>query len=188
MTSAGDSEPVDLGSLRATDALFDRLATRLPEPPEDQDSAVLLLRSLLDDVDDAAPATGDPAVDPRKPRRTGVRTAVALGVASAVLATTGVAAAGGGWAERDEPRRAAPQSSSSAKPDRKKPKAEAEAHITPANPAPPRPARPPGRPAHPKASPTPKPAPEETSHSQVARTPEEIRKLIEQRLHDGTWR
>lgn len=75
------------------------------------DPAVRLLRALIADVDDQGPGrdaagpsdpgpgTPPPAPGPG-PRRRGPRTIVALGVAGAVLASTGVAAAGGGVTER----------------------------------------------------------------------------------------
>ncbi|MEO3787778.1 hypothetical protein ABGB12_31010 [Actinocorallia sp. B10E7] len=108
-TGAGGSEPVDLRSLRATDTLFDRLADRRPDPAGDQDAAVRLLRALLEDVavaeEPPEPLEGrrpvEPSLDPAEPaaaRRSGgtlgVRAAVAVGFASAVLAAGGVAA---GW-------------------------------------------------------------------------------------------
>jgi hypothetical protein len=107
-TGAGGSGPVDLRALRATDALLDRLCARAPDPAGDQDAAVRLLRALLEDVSaadessDGRRAAGpSPAVVERSPAATrrsggslGVRAAVAVGVASAVLAAGGVAA---GW-------------------------------------------------------------------------------------------
>ncbi|WP_106403411.1 hypothetical protein [Actinocorallia populi] len=103
-TGSGDGEPVDLRSLRAVDALFDRLAERRSDPAGEQDAAVRLLLSLLEDVDAAeeaprvAPEAWEPLCAPGASRRSGgslgVRAAVAVGVASAVLATGGVAA---GW-------------------------------------------------------------------------------------------
>lgn len=103
--------PRDLGAVRRTDAIFDALAARraagsarrsggVPDPGDDP--AVHLLRALIDDVDDTAatePAeapTGTPSGPGPGPRRRGPRTIVALGVAGAVLASTGVAAAGSG--------------------------------------------------------------------------------------------
>ena len=83
---------------------------------EESDPAVRLLRALIDDVDDPGqdagpdttpptppatpPTPSGPEPDPDSgsgpgPRRRGPRTIVALGVAGAVLASTGVAAAGG---------------------------------------------------------------------------------------------
>ncbi|MWA03728.1 hypothetical protein F8568_025750 [Actinomadura sp. LD22] len=75
------------------------------------DPAVRLLRALIADVDDQDPGRGaagppdpgpgtPPSAPGPKPRRRGPRTIVALGVAGAVLASTGVAAAGGGATER----------------------------------------------------------------------------------------
>ncbi|HEU5027257.1 MAG TPA: hypothetical protein VFV01_20225 [Spirillospora sp.] len=75
------------------------------------DPAVRLLRALIADVDDqdaGRDAAGQPDPGPGTPpsapgpgpRRRGPRTIVALGVAGAVLASTGVAAAGSGITER----------------------------------------------------------------------------------------
>jgi hypothetical protein len=75
------------------------------------DPAVRLLRALIADVDDqdpgrdaAGPSDPGPGTPPSAPgpgpRRRGPRTIVALGVAGAVLASTGVAAAGSGITER----------------------------------------------------------------------------------------
>ncbi|WP_141580745.1 hypothetical protein [Actinomadura sp. WMMA1423] len=72
---------------------------------DDRDPAVRLLRALIVDVDDQASddrrsdTPGPPAPSGPGPRRRGPRTIVALGVAGAVLASSGVAVAGGG-AER----------------------------------------------------------------------------------------
>ncbi|MFD0685568.1 hypothetical protein [Actinomadura fibrosa] len=73
-------------------------------PAEETDPAVRLLRALVTDVDDPAPgrdAPPEPGPAPSGPgtRRRGPRTIVALGVAGAVLASTGVAAAGGDLGE-----------------------------------------------------------------------------------------
>ncbi|WP_149258967.1 hypothetical protein [Actinomadura sp. K4S16] len=75
---------------------------------DDRDPAVRLLRALIVDVDDptceapdqSCDAPGPPAPSGPGPRRRGPRTIVALGVAGAVLASSGVAAAGGRDAER----------------------------------------------------------------------------------------
>ncbi|XRQ05996.1 hypothetical protein ACN3XK_57145 [Actinomadura welshii] len=119
------ASPADLGEVRRTDAIFESLAARRgphagsasrshaaadigrPRPAEDADPAVRLLHALITDVDDPGPergATPEPASPPPPgpgsgPRRRGPRTIVALGVAGAVLASTGVAAAGGGAAD-----------------------------------------------------------------------------------------
>lgn len=112
--------PVDLAAVRRTDAIIESLAARggagsagrslpgaetgRPLQAEDADPAVRLLCALIDDVDD--PGTGDTGrgtdpgpAPPSGPgpgtRRRGPRTIVALGVAGAVLASGGVAAAGG---------------------------------------------------------------------------------------------
>ena len=106
--------PVDLAAVRRTDAIIESLAARggagsagrslpgaetgRPLQAEDADPAVRLLCALIDDVDD--PGTGDTGPAPPSgpgpgPRRRGPRTIVALGVAGAVLASGGVAAAGG---------------------------------------------------------------------------------------------
>ncbi|MFI0487606.1 hypothetical protein [Actinomadura sp. 9N215] len=79
-----------------------------PRQADDPDPAVRLLRALITDVDDQAPGcdTGSettalpvppaPSGPGSGSRRRGPRTIVALGVAGAVLASTGVAAAGSG--------------------------------------------------------------------------------------------
>ncbi|MGW2310949.1 hypothetical protein [Actinomadura luteofluorescens] len=118
--------PVDLSAVRRTDALFEALAARdaagsaapaegpaagpaeapagarpAAPPDDDRDPAVRLLRALIVDVDEqACDAPGPPAPSGPGPRRRGPRTIVALGVAGAVLASSGVAAAGGGVTER----------------------------------------------------------------------------------------
>ncbi|MEO3826768.1 hypothetical protein [Actinomadura sp. B10D3] len=114
--------PEDLGAVRRTDALIESLARRrdrtarsgpapegsAPRPPaDDHDPAVRLLHALITDVDDpdsaAGPGTAPPAPPAPQgpgPRRRGPRTIVALGVAGAVLASSGVAAAGGGVADQ----------------------------------------------------------------------------------------
>lgn len=99
---------MDLAAVRRTDALIETLAARCAVRPEggtghqadDPDPAARLLRALITDVDDQDPGLdGDPPA-PSGPgsRRRGSRTIVALGVAGVVLASTGVAAAGGGAA------------------------------------------------------------------------------------------
>ncbi|MGI5206650.1 hypothetical protein ACQEU6_34390 [Spirillospora sp. CA-108201] len=118
--------PADLSAVRRTDALFESLAARdaagsaapadepaegpaadaaearrAAPPDDDRDPAVRLLRALIVDVDDqTCDAPGPPAPSGPGPRRRGPRTIVALGVAGAVLASSGVAAAGGGVADR----------------------------------------------------------------------------------------
>ncbi|GAB3664878.1 hypothetical protein GCM10027589_29180 [Actinocorallia lasiicapitis] len=196
MTSAGETEPVDLPSLRATDALFDRLAERAPDPSGDHDAAVRLLRSLLDDLDRVPGSAGEAAfglaepVDLRQRRRSsrGVRTAVAVGVASAVLATTGVAAAGGGWPDRDEPTRSSPHNSTST--PRLQPKRAAK---TPPAPAPQKTPEPP-KAVQPKPTPIPSPMPTKKTQQPVfpsgavQQSADEIREIVEQHLRDGSWR
>ncbi|MFI0357803.1 hypothetical protein [Actinomadura sp. 9N407] len=99
----------DLGAARRTDALIDALAARRAAGSDDP--AVRMLRALIRDVDELVPVRHGPAagqdavpddpveddrpLSPVGPRRRGPRTIVALGVAGAVLAGTGVAAAGG---------------------------------------------------------------------------------------------
>ncbi|MFB4301507.1 hypothetical protein [Actinomadura sp. NTSP31] len=120
----------DLGAVRRTDAIIDALAARRaagsaarspadrpaaeharPDEEGAADPAVRLLRALIADVDEpgsgrdaAAPPDPGPGAPPSTPgpgpRRRGPRTIVALGVAGAVLASTGVAAAGGGVTDR----------------------------------------------------------------------------------------
>ncbi|RKS76164.1 hypothetical protein BZB76_1514 [Actinomadura pelletieri DSM 43383] len=112
--------PADLSEVRRTDAIIDSLAARraagstarsatFPEgtdsgrPRHTDDPAVRLLTALITDVDDQdpAPEASPPPPGPGSgPRRRGPRTIVALGVAGAVLASTGVAAAGGGTVDR----------------------------------------------------------------------------------------
>ncbi len=92
------SAAVDLAAVRRTDALIEALAARCApgsaaRPADDPDPAVRLLRALITDVDEQ---TAPPAPSGPGPRRRGPRTIVALGVAGAVLASTGVAAAGSG--------------------------------------------------------------------------------------------
>ncbi|MBB4778158.1 hypothetical protein [Actinomadura livida] len=117
-SGSGPPGTADLGAVRRTDAVIDSLAARRaagsaagsaarphpgtetgrPRQAEESDPAVRLLRALIDDVDD--PGCGSEAAPPPPPpsgpgpRRRGPRTIVALGVAGAVLASTGVAAAG----------------------------------------------------------------------------------------------
>ncbi|MGP4024736.1 hypothetical protein [Actinomadura sp. 3N407] len=93
----------------------------------DPDPAVRLLRALITDVDDPGPDCGAgsepaPPCPPRPPapsgpgtgpRRRGPRTIVALGVAGAVLASTGVAAAGGGATDHSSAAPAAPSTTTS---------------------------------------------------------------------------
>ncbi|WP_433464651.1 hypothetical protein [Spirillospora sp. CA-128828] len=108
--------PADLGAVRRTDELIESLARRaagsaarpetgrprLPDPgrADDRDPAVRLLSALITDVDDQDPGPETAPPPPSGPRRRGPRTIVALGVAGAVLASSGVAAAGGGVADR----------------------------------------------------------------------------------------
>ncbi|WP_433474631.1 hypothetical protein ACQPZP_38815 [Spirillospora sp. CA-142024] len=108
--------PADLGAVRRTDELIESLARRaagsaarpetgrprLPDPgrADDRDPAVRLLGALITDVDDQDPGPETAPPPPSGPRRRGPRTIVALGVAGAVLASSGVAAAGGGVADR----------------------------------------------------------------------------------------
>jgi hypothetical protein len=90
--------PSDLDTLdavRRSDAILDALGERDTAICEPDDPVIGLLGALALDVDqenDVRPPT------PRhgRRRRGGPRTIVALGVSSVVLATTGVAAAGGG--------------------------------------------------------------------------------------------
>lgn len=94
----------DLGEVRRTDAVIEALAARRPPGPGEPDLAVGLLRALVEDVDDppSADRDGEPGGDPSGPgprRRHGPRTIVTLGVSGLVLASTGVAAAGGGFVE-----------------------------------------------------------------------------------------
>ncbi|MFF5258832.1 hypothetical protein ACFY4C_07785 [Actinomadura viridis] len=93
----------DLTAVRRTDALLDALAGRGAAATEaaanTADPAARLLHALIRDVDEEPPrrqaAPGERPSPPNGPRRRGSRTIVALGVAGAVLAGSGVAAAGG---------------------------------------------------------------------------------------------
>jgi len=172
VTDAG-REPVDLASLHAADALFDRLATRTPETSVESDSTVRLLRALLEDVDGRSDLRlGGPS--PRGTNRRAACTTAAMGVAAAVLATTGVAAATGGWAE-PTPKQASLHSSKpvSVKPVQQLPVG----HLT-------QPAPNPGPPLEPAPSPA---VAQVEAQTAVAR-PADIREYLRKRLDDGTWR
>ncbi|MDL4776218.1 hypothetical protein [Actinomadura xylanilytica] len=103
--ASGVSGVSEIGRLKAGDA------EAASQEGEEADPAVRLLRALVADVDeqaseraadpsgDALPGTLSPGPGPGPgsgSRRRGPRTIVALGVVGAVLASTGVAAAGGG--------------------------------------------------------------------------------------------
>ncbi|GLW65677.1 hypothetical protein Arub01_39210 [Actinomadura rubrobrunea] len=76
------------------------LDERLRAVGAESDPAVRLLRALVADVGDQGPDRQPGPEPPPGPRRRGRRTIVALGVAGAVLASGGVAAAGGDLSER----------------------------------------------------------------------------------------
>ncbi|TYB48506.1 hypothetical protein [Actinomadura chibensis] len=84
---------------------------------DEPDPAVRLLRALIIDVDDQGagcesgpePAPPPPSGPGPGPRRRGPRTIVALGVAGAVLAGSGVAAAGGAAADHPDAAARAPR-------------------------------------------------------------------------------
>ncbi|MGI8328595.1 hypothetical protein ACRYCC_01450 [Actinomadura scrupuli] len=94
-----DRRPPDLGALRRSDELFDALSERRDVSSDDADDpAFALLKALVDDVDAGAPPLSRPAREDRgrrASRRRVPRTLVSLCVATTVLMTTGVAAAGG---------------------------------------------------------------------------------------------
>jgi len=188
VTDAG-REPVDLASLHAADALFDRLATRTLDTSAENDSTVRLLRALLDDVD------GRPESRPLRGnnRRAACATA-AMGVAAAVLATTGVAAAAGAWTE-PAPKQASVHSSkpaSTAKPASAQPQDKPTRRVPEGRVAKPRPK--PGPPLEPvpSAAVVEPEAPEMYDLSHESRPtvtrPTDIREYVRQRLEDGTWR
>ena len=89
------SAPPDLDAVRRSDALLDALAERGTAICDPADPVLGLLGSLVQDVDHDQDIPVQPAPKHGKRRRNGPRTIVALGVSSVVLATTGVAAAGG---------------------------------------------------------------------------------------------
>lgn len=106
-SSKGRAIPLDISAIRDTDDVVEELSLRRFAPSDAEpgapfaaaagDPAVRLLQSLISDVDQGAPplATERRAMASRRPRRFGPRTVVALGLTTAMLATTGVAAAGG---------------------------------------------------------------------------------------------
>ncbi|MFG2087675.1 hypothetical protein [Spirillospora sp. NPDC048824] len=105
----------------------DRAEAGRPRQADDPDPAVRLLRALIADVDDPGSESGagseagpgpapprPPAPSgPGGPRRRGRGTIVALGVAGAVLASTGVAAAGSGATDHPSAAPAAPGTTAS---------------------------------------------------------------------------
>ncbi|MQY07550.1 hypothetical protein [Actinomadura macrotermitis] len=97
--------PTDPDLLRRTDAIIEALAARSAATEADEgDPAVQALRALLDDVDEPGGLRLIPGGVPGAPKsRRGRRTIVALGIVGAVLATTGVAAAGSGIIEQRRP-------------------------------------------------------------------------------------
>ncbi|MEU8795975.1 hypothetical protein [Spirillospora sp. NPDC048819] len=114
----------------------DRPVAGRPRQADDPDPAVRLLRALIIDVDDpetgrearseadresAPPCPPKPSGPGSGPRRRGSRTIVALGVAGAVLASTGVAAAGSGATDRSSAAPPVPSASSGAADDTAKP-------------------------------------------------------------------
>jgi hypothetical protein len=94
-----DRRPPDLGALRRSDELFDALSERRDVSCDDADDpAFALLKAFVDDVDAGAPPLSRPAREDhgrRGSRRRVPRTLVSLCVATTVLMSTGVAAAGG---------------------------------------------------------------------------------------------
>jgi hypothetical protein len=93
-----DRRSPDLGALRRSDELFDALSERRAVSSDDADDpAFALLKALVDDVDAGAPPLSPAAGHGRtgRPPRRVPRTLVSVCVATTVLMTTGVAAAGG---------------------------------------------------------------------------------------------
>jgi hypothetical protein len=186
VTDAG-REPVDLASLHAADALFDRLATRTHDTSAENDSTVRLLRALLEDVDGRPEIKGSP----RGNNRRAACATAAMGVAAAVLATTGVAAATGGWAE-PAPKQASVHSSKPVATKPVQPRDDPVRHLPAGRVTRPRPN--PG----PALVPDPSPAatqPEtpglhELGHEsqQAVPKPTDIRDYLRRRLNDGSWR
>lgn len=175
----------DLAAVRRTDALIESLAARRPPvtaaaphpaPPacagDDPDPAVRLLHALIIDVDEqsADPAPpAPPAPSGPGPRRRGSRTIVALGVAGAVLASTGVAAAGGG-ADRSTGAAPAPRASEHAAPAAMPAAGDADAATR-------------ARPQEPSAAPAPVPEPTRTGRPSRGGEREDITRL-KRRLDD----
>lgn len=97
-----DGRPPELDAVRRDDALLDELAARRAASPDREagdDVVALLLGALVEDVnsepiDDTVPQPV-PVRGTKAQRRRLPRTVVALGVTTVVLASTGVAAAGG---------------------------------------------------------------------------------------------
>ncbi|TDD94986.1 hypothetical protein [Actinomadura rubrisoli] len=165
----------DLSAVRGTDAIIEALAERraaastaasepastagseaaraggAQRPADESDPAVRLLRALVTDVDEPAPGreAPEPGPAPSGPgsRRRGSRTIVALGVAGAVLASTGVAAAGGGLADHSaaQPPSAAGVAEEPDRPSSREPGEDTDV-ASRDRPAPARPAEPPSRP------------------------------------------
>ncbi|MFV2175304.1 hypothetical protein [Actinomadura sp. LOL_011] len=126
--------------MRRTDAIIDAMAARpvagsadRAAAPDDADPAVRLLTALISDVEEPAP----PVPAGPGPRRRGPRTIVALGVAGAVLASTGVAAAGSGVTDRSSAvAPTTPGPSGRAEPPRDADDSVAATHVRPTPPAP----------------------------------------------------
>jgi hypothetical protein len=131
---------------------------------------VRLLHALIIDVDDQTTDPAPPAPSGPGPRRRGPRTIVALGVAGAVLASTGVAAAGGGTADRAASAAPAPSASGHAAPG----SVPAAGDTDTATKAAPR---------EPSAAPVPTPEPTRTHRPSRGREREDLRRL-KRRLDD----
>ncbi|QKW39229.1 hypothetical protein HUT06_38680 [Actinomadura sp. NAK00032] len=188
MAAAAASPPAaDLAAVRRTDALIESLAARRPAGPapaaapaspappacagDDPDPAVRLLNALIIDVDDQTADPAPPAPPaPSGPRRRGPRTIVALGVVGAVLASTGVAAAGGGAADRSTAAAPAPRASEQAVPAAAPAAGDADAATR-------------ARPQEPSAAPAPAPEPTRTGRPSRGQEREDIARL-KRRLDD----
>ncbi|QFG23966.1 hypothetical protein [Actinomadura sp. WMMB 499] len=180
----GPSAPTDLSAVRRTDAIIDAMAARRAAgsaEPGDPDPAVRLLNALISDIEEPAP----PVPAGPGPRRRGPRTIVALGVAGAVLASTGVAAAGSGVTDRSSA--VAPTTPGPSGPSGPPADADDSVAATHAKPAPPAPRRSePARPSAPVPAASPAPGREREAPEHIERAfRERLERLLAEAREDG---